>query len=238
MALKDLIPAEFFVLPPPKPSLNHGHISLCTHALYRGGVLVAWDKGCPLFSENLEAARLLKAAGLGTYRPEAGGWVFNPAASARIVAAFPKTLVVDADVLALVEKNASPAPAGPAAPVRKVHGSVKLIGDQYHVSIGGPGCAFIEKPLFGQYVDAARTIRNEVNGCRGWVAASKTWAFGRAAAGRIVKAYPAVHFDHCPELKADAEKYPAPAAAPAALDVPDAYATRLLAVADAMLATL
>jgi hypothetical protein len=244
--LKDLIPAEFFVYVV-KPVANHGTITLLASGTFKGDILVAWGKGCPLFNENLAAARGLKQAGLGTYRPEQGGWVFARLAAAKVVKAFPATLVVSPEVLALVEECRMvrlPLGRPPEEYAGKstrgiVHGTIKWDGRQWLVAFGGQiGNAFTA------YVNAARAIKNAVAGSKGWQGAIKSWAFDLKAAGRIVQAFPATHFDHSADLLKAAEAYPAPAVVnpvvanrQAEQDAgPDALATSLLAAASLILA--
>ena len=235
--LRDLIPAEFFVYVA-KPVANHGTISLLPGGTFKGDILVAWGKGCPLFNENLAAARGLKQAGVGTYRPEQGGWVFTRVAAAKVIAAFPKTLVVAPEVLALAEQNANVRIAvgrpPETAPGRVLHGTIKWDRGQWLVTFGGNiGNAFTG------YVNAARAIKNAVAGSRGWQGAIKAWSFAPQAAGRIVKAFPVKHFDHSPDLVKAAEANPAPVeVSPVVANrqieqeaVPDPLATSLLAAA-------
>lgn len=241
MTLKDLIPQEFFVAPPPKRLRPHGTIDLCQRAPYAGQVVVSWGRGCPVFNENLAAARKLKVAGLGTYRPDHGGWVFAPHAIAEIFEEFP-TLAVSPAVLDLLA-------APPVAPEsgKVLHGTIKYAAGGFAVSFGNG--YNIPKDAFARYLEAARSIRAASPGSQGWQAASKTWLFSLAAAGRLVLAYPAEHFDHPAELTEAAAKSPAPVNAPPPDRVQanqqaedkggaDEYATDLLALADLVLATL
>lgn len=247
-ALKDLIPVDFFAPPPVVANPAHGRIGIYTGPLahLRGRVLVTWERGCPLFGENLDAARRLKNAGHGNYfGNEAGGWLFLPVAVKAVDEAFAPTLVRSEAFLALLNAP-PPAPkpaAAPAAPARVLHGTIRLVAGQYLVAFGNG--YNVPRDRFAEYLDAARSIRNACHGSKGWQSASKCWSFSRQAAGRIVEAFPAAHFDYPAELTADAAKFPAPAKVDrAAADAqardtggPDALAVRLLAVAEQVLAT-
>jgi hypothetical protein len=239
--LRDLIPAEFFA-PPSEAKPAHGCIAVCTHPQFQGCVLVSWKRGSQLFDQNLEVARTLKAAGLGGYYPDAGGWCFAPTAAARVDEAFPPTLVRSQEFLAMVKTATTPA--------RTLHGTIRWDSTirQWCVAFGGQYS--VPRDCFQKYLEAARFIKQAVPGSRGWHADTKSWRFSREAAGYIVRAFPAAHFDYPADYPADlAKTTPAPTSQPAPTGPtsavasrgadeaagPDPLATRLLAAVDAVL---
>lgn len=215
MALSDLIPASFFAAPAhvvaaavreqERAARVNGTVTLRTGQPNAGHIVVGWDRQCPAFNTNLAAARRLKDAGHGTYRPDQGGWVFAPAAAAAILAGFP-TLHIDPAVVALAAApKVETVKAAPAAPAK--HGTIRLEDGQYLVQWGGefnvPG------DVFQTYVAAAREVKAQFPASRGYDGRVRGWRFTRKAAGRLVHAFPVAHFDHPAELVADAAEHPA-----------------------------
>lgn len=253
--LAALIPAEFFAPPPVKANPAHGRICISTDPRTPGGIQVSWNRGCPIFAENLAAARSLKNAGLGGYNGVC--WTFRPTAVLAVLDAFATSFVISDDVKALAAKQAlanfaaandialgksrTEALAPAVAPTRVLHGKVTLAAGVYAVSFGNDyKCS---REAFAGYLDSARRIKRETNS-RGWNGATKSWLFNRSAAGRILAAFPATYFDFPSELAEDAAKSPAPVpvnvarqdARKAQEAGPDALATNLLALADDLFA--
>lgn len=232
--LKDLIPAHFFVKPPATPDLTHGRLSVTRD----GKILAEWEKRSKVFDANLAAARELKTGGFGTYRPDAGGWIFNATAAKLADEKFPDTLVRTPEFVALVARTAAPVATATAAPVAaKKHGRVKVNGNQFLVQWGGEA-GFCPRDAFDRYLTAARAIKADYPGCNGWNKPLNGWLLTRTAAARIVKCFPAATFDHCPELAADAAANPDKGDEPAPANVPPtAYTVALLAAAERVFGT-
>lgn len=235
-SLKDLIPAHFFVKPPATPDLTHGRLSVTRD----GKVLAEWEKRSKVFDANLAAARELKTGGYGTYRPDAGGWIFHRNAAELADAKFPDTLVRTPEFLALVKASdgktlTEPATAAPTA--AKKHGRVKVNGNQFLVQWGGEA-GFCPRDAFDRYLTAARAIKADYPGCNGWNKPLNGWLLTRTAAAKIVKCFPAATFDHCPELAADAAANPDTNDEPAPANVaPNALTVALLAAAERVFGT-
>jgi hypothetical protein len=232
MAFADLIPVEFFTPPPVPVDPRNGRVSLIAAGLrYAGSILVGWEQRCPAFSKNLEGARRLKAAGHGTYRPEAGGWVFNASAVEAVLKEF-AGLVIDDLVLDLF--------ANPPPPPRPLHGTITAEKDGYLVCWGNG--YNVPSNAFKEYLDHARKIRTEIGG-RGFDSVRKGWKLARAAAGAIVHYFPAENFDHPAQLLEDAARFPFAkedavkvAQEQAAFAGPDPLAEKLIAAAELILA--
>lgn len=235
-SLKDMIPAQFFVKPPATPDLTHGRLSVTRD----GKVLAEWEKRSKVFDANLAAARELKTGGYGTYRPDAGGWIFHRNAAELADAKFHDTLVRTPEFLALVKAGDGktlterPTTADHAA---KKHGRVLVNGNQFLVQWGGEA-GFCPRDAFASYLTAARGIKADYPGSNGWNKPLNGWLLSRTAAAKIVKCFPPTTFDHPPELASAAAEFPddnAPTA-PTAFS-PDAYTLALLAAADSVFAT-
>lgn len=231
-ALSLLIPAEFKTACPRLADATHGCISLTRD----GRVLVEWKFRTPCFAANLEVARGLKNEGFGTYRPNDGGWVFHRNAAAIVHERFPATLVRSPEFIALnvapdgqTFKDKAPA-AGTVAPASKPHGRITLTADKRaYVVAWGDAAGFAPAADFARYLSAARGIKADFHGQRGWDKNAGGWVFNRNLAATLVKCFTAATFTHCPELAADAASYPE---AVAAVSYPEAVAARLNDAAD------
>lgn len=238
-ALSLLIPAEFKTACPRLADATHGCITLTRD----GRVLVEWKLRTPCFAANLEVARGLKNEGFGTYRPNDGGWVFHRNAAELVHERFPATLVRSPEFVALTtapdgktSKPAAPvAGAAPTAPASKPHGRITLTADKRAFVVAWGGAAgFAPAGDFARYLQAARNLKADYAGQRGWDKNAGGWVFNRNLAASIVRLFTAATFTHCPELAADAAVYPEAAAPVAAPAVPkaDPLAAKLLDAAD------
>lgn len=239
--LAGLIPDVFFTPPPITANPAHGRIGVYQGPVpaLRGRILVTWERGCPIFNENLTAARTLKVAGHGNYfGNEVGGWLFNAAAARAVLDTFPATLVVDPAVKSLAEQQQSKTTT---EPVKQLHGKITYEAGKWVLAFGG--VFQVPRDRFSRYVDASRSIKHACQGSPGWNNVRKVWVFAREAAGRLVQAFPASLFEHAQELAGDAALFPAPEATVSVAEDGQAgpacpLATQLLAAAEQLFAGL
>jgi hypothetical protein len=208
MALSDLIPAECFEVPAAaivdaaNEAKVNGTITVRNQEPFKGGLIVQWDRKCKSFAKNLEGCRTLKNAGHGTYRPDFGGWLFNPLAVTAVIAALPD-LFHAPEVLALASVPVSEVTASAVAPVASVkattHGTINLENGQWSVVFGGDNHT-ITRQQFGIYLESSRSIKSAFPKSRGWNAVKKCWNFDLSAATRIINAFPSPFFEHSADL--------------------------------------
>ena len=237
-ALSALIPAEFKTACPRLADATHGRISVTRD----GRVLVEWQLRTPCFKANLEVARGLKVEQYGTYKPNEGGWVFHRNAAELVHERFPATLVRTPEFIALTTapdgktfKDAAPVAGTATAPASKPHGRITLTADKRgYVVAWGNAAGFCPRADFDRYLNAARGLKADYVGQRGWDKNAGGWVFNRNLAAAIVRLFTAATFAHCPELAADAAANPEAVkhAAPAGPVKPDATAAALLDAAD------
>lgn len=232
--LREIIPQEFFVPQPIKPKTENGSVTICDRHPYVGSIVVAWGKKCPVFNENLAAARSLKVQGCGTYRPEFGGWVFSPSSVLKVLAKFP-ALVIDPKVVENSREVIETAVVKELTQdTKQLHGSITFDGHGYLVVFGGN--YNMPRHIFSDYLDSARQIKAKSHS-RGWLSSIKSWCFRREAAAMIVKAFSQERFTYPKELASDAEQHPEQAEAhQEQLDQgADPFADALVNLADAIL---
>ncbi len=195
-SLKEIIPAVYFTKPPVSQDLTHGQLSVTRS----GKILARWEKRSKVFNENLEAARKLKVSGFGTYKPEEGGWIFQPEAAKQADAEFPDTLVRTPEFKALLALK-SEEPKAPTAPLNKPskHGKITKQGNHFLVQWGGTA-GNCPSSSFQKYLASARTIKANSAGSVGWNKFLNGWLLATSAAQEIATCFPESTFDHCPEL--------------------------------------
>jgi hypothetical protein len=231
--LKTLIPNQFYIKPPATQDPANGRLSITQD----GKIFAEWDRKSNCFNENLAAARELKTAGYGTYRPDAGGWIFHRNAAENANNKFPDTLLRTPEFLALVNEldgkilTDRPQPQ----PQNKKHGRVKLQGNQFLVQWGGES-GICPREYFERYLAFARSLKEQYSNSNGWNKPLAGWLISRTAATTIIKKFPAINFDHCPELATAALEFPEPEPEPNNI-APTEYTLALLAAAEQVFST-